>query len=100
MPEYMTSHSPFAPDPAEMAGDAADVISGQVNPFAVLRLLVYFALLIGCMYTDLVEGKVYNAATLSAIGLALLIRIFEGDFQHGLANGLQPLRLGLAGCVL
>jgi Flp pilus assembly protein protease CpaA len=91
---------PFAPDADAALNDLAEAMSGQINPFAILRLLVYFALLIGCMYTDLISGKVYNSITLSAVGLALLIRVFEGNFQQGLAEGLQPLRLGVSGAIL
>jgi Flp pilus assembly protein protease CpaA len=79
---------------AEAVNMVAEGMQIEFTVWLILRILLYFALLIGCMYTDLKEGKVYNAVTLPAIAIALMLRLLEGDFTNGFAAGLGPFKVG------
>lgn len=49
----------------------------QMTAMFFLRLILFSALLIACMYTDMTQGKVFNSITLPMIPLALLIRLVD-----------------------
>lgn len=49
----------------------------SLDPVAAVRLFLFFALLIACMYTDLTNGKVYNTVTLPAIAVGLFLHLLE-----------------------
>lgn len=57
---------------------AAVAAAPALDPVAAVRLLLFFGLLIGCMYTDLTNGKVYNVVTLPTIGVGLLLHLLQG----------------------
>ena len=57
-----------------------------IDPMALFRLLFFFFLIISAMYTDLTQGKVYNALTLPMIPGALLIRLVEGGWNFMIAG--------------
>jgi prepilin peptidase CpaA len=49
----------------------------------ILRHCLFFALLIGCLYTDLTRGKIYNWCTLPAVFVGLLLAYVLGGLSEG-----------------
>jgi len=101
---WMTSGRPSATSeaPACRGPRLLEVISGErMEDYVLLgRHCVLLALLVVSLYTDLAQGKLYNAVTLPALCLGLVLNyalgglVEGGVFGHNLASGL--LKGGIA----
>jgi len=98
---WMTSGRPSATSeaPACRGPRLLEVISGErMEDYVLLgRHCVLLALLVVSLYTDLAQGKLYNAVTLPALCLGLVLNyalgglVEGGVFGHNLASGLLGL---------
>lgn len=54
----------------------------------IARMIVLFALLVGSVYTDLAQGKIFNKVTVPALIMGVVISYWQGGLWPGSVRGL------------